>query len=55
LGIDQWDPRGRGLVQLLDSIIDVPATDLDGLHVQARLGDQAVTHDQDRDPAHRER
>jgi hypothetical protein len=45
----------RGLVQLLDSNVDVATAHFDGLHVQTPLDDQAVTHDKDRDPAHRER
>ena len=61
-GADPWqpDPRlkgnlTRGLVQLLDSNVNVATAHFDGLHVQTPFDDQAVTHGKYRDPAHRER
>lgn len=39
--------RGGRFVQLLDCVVDVPAFDLDGLHVQTSLGNQAVTDRQE--------
>ena len=46
-------PRWRP-VELLNGSLDVPAIGLHGLHVQAPISDQAVAHDEDRDPTHRE-
>jgi hypothetical protein len=39
---------------LLDGNLDAAATSLHGFHVQAPFGDQALAHDEDRDPTHGE-